>query len=92
MCRELTFQLTAKANKNDDVLRGTCSAYRVGASPQVLQKANEGATARAAESPQKTVNILASARTPWATESQETSQWKTLLGFKSNNLNTMQGN
>ena len=60
--------------------------------PQVLQEANEGASAWAAESLLKIINTLAHARTSWAMEPQDTSQRKRLLDFNSNNLNKMQGN
>lgn len=38
--------------------------------------------------PTKIINIFAHARLSFATESQEISQWKRLLAFSSNNLNT----
>lgn len=73
-------------------LVGTCPECDWSDRPQVLQKANEGASAWAAESLLKIINTLAHARASWAMEPQETSQRKRLLDFNSNNLNKMQGN
>lgn len=84
LSRELILQLVEKSRKNVDVFLGVCSAdiWQSEGTVTVNEGEPTGDTVTT-----KIINIFAHARLTFATEPQETSQWKRLFAFGSNNLN-----
>lgn len=80
----LILQPTGKARKNIEMLLSVCSADIWQSEDSVT--ANEGEPTWDTVTT-KIINIFAYAGLSFATEPQETSQWKRLFAFGSNNLN-----